>query len=106
MKFFEEIFFGQIFFWGVKLFWVKFFFCENLWGKKFLGEIFCVKTFWVKFFFDPRPTKGRGRGEGGEVGDGGEGGEGGELTSYLSFFLHGQNFWRIKFTPKNANFSR
>ena len=21
-------------------------------------------------------------------------------TSYLSFFLHGQNFWRIKFTPK------
>ena len=27
-------------------------------------------------------------------------------TSYLSFFLHGQNFWRIKFTPKNANFSR
>ena len=25
-------------------------------------------------------------------------------TSYLSFFLHGQNFWRIKFTPKNANF--
>ena len=27
-------------------------------------------------------------------------------TSYLSFFLHGQNFWIIKFTPKNANFSR
>ena len=27
-------------------------------------------------------------------------------TLYLSFFLHGQNFWRIKFTPKNANFSR
>ena len=28
--------------------------------------------------------------------------------SYLIFaiFLHGQNFWRIKFTPKNANFSR
>ena len=25
---------------------------------------------------------------------------------YLSFFSHGQNFWRIKFTPKNANFSR
>ena len=25
-------------------------------------------------------------------------------TWYLSFFLHGQNFWRIKFTPKNANF--
>ena len=23
-------------------------------------------------------------------------------TSYLSFFLHMQNFWRIKFTPKNA----
>ena len=23
-------------------------------------------------------------------------------TSYLSFFLHRQNFWRIKFTPKNA----
>ena len=21
-------------------------------------------------------------------------------TSYLSFFLHGQNFWKIKFTPK------
>ena len=32
---------------------------------------------------------------------------GGEIhTSYLSFFLHRQNFWRIKFTPKNANFSR
>ena len=30
------------------------------------------------------------------------------ITSYLIFviFLHGQNFWRIKFTPKNANFSR
>ena len=27
-------------------------------------------------------------------------------TWYLSFFLHGQNFWRKKFTPKNANFSR
>merc|ERR1711952_233417 len=37
-------------------------------------------------------------------------------TSYLSFFLHGQNFWIIKFTPKtpifrvksvkNATFSR
>ena len=28
--------------------------------------------------------------------------------SYLIFviFLHGQNFWRIKFTPKNSNFSR
>ena len=25
-------------------------------------------------------------------------------TWYLSFFLHEQNFWRIKFTPKNANF--
>ena len=25
-------------------------------------------------------------------------------TLYLSFFLHGQNFWRKKFTPKNANF--
>ena len=23
-------------------------------------------------------------------------------TSYLSFFLHRQNFWRIEFTPKNA----
>ena len=23
-------------------------------------------------------------------------------TSYLSFFLHRQNFWRMKFTPKNA----
>ena len=30
------------------------------------------------------------------------------LGSYLIFviFLHGQNFWIIKFTPKNANFSR
>ena len=27
-------------------------------------------------------------------------------TSNLSFFLHRQNFWRIKFTPKSANFSR
>ena len=27
-------------------------------------------------------------------------------TSYLSFFLHGQNFWKMKFTPKNANFLR
>ena len=28
--------------------------------------------------------------------------------TYLIFviFLHGQNFWRIKFAPKNANFSR
>ena len=26
-------------------------------------------------------------------------------TLYLSFLLHGQNFWRIKFTRKNANFS-
>ena len=28
--------------------------------------------------------------------------------AYLIFviFLHGQNFWRKKFTPKNANFSR
>ena len=25
-------------------------------------------------------------------------------TWYLSFFLHWQNFWTIKFTPKNANF--
>ena len=23
------------------------------------------------------------------------------LISYLSFFLHKQNFWRVKFTPKN-----
>ena len=23
-------------------------------------------------------------------------------TSYLSFFLHEQNFWRIKFTPKKT----
>ena len=30
----------------------------------------------------------------------------GAHTSNLSFLLHGQNFWRIKFTPKNANFSR
>ena len=28
------------------------------------------------------------------------------ITWYLSFFLHWQNFWGIKFTPKNANFSR
>ena len=30
------------------------------------------------------------------------------LSAYLIFviFLHWQNFWRIKFTPKNANFSR
>ena len=27
-------------------------------------------------------------------------------TSYLSFILHEQSFWRIKFTPKNTNFSR
>ena len=27
-------------------------------------------------------------------------------TWYLSFFLHGRNFWSIKFRPKNANFSR
>ena len=27
-------------------------------------------------------------------------------TWYLSFFLHEQKFLRIKFTPKNANFSR
>ena len=32
--------------------------------------------------------------------------DGSAHTSYLSFFLHWQNFWRIKFTPKNANFSR
>ena len=31
---------------------------------------------------------------------------GGEHTWYLSFFLHWQNFWRIKFTPKKTNFSR
>ena len=30
----------------------------------------------------------------------------GTHTWYLSFFLHCQNFWRIKFTPKNATFSR
>ena len=28
-----------------------------------------------------------------------------EYTSYLSFSLNRQNFWRIKFTPKNANSS-
>ena len=30
------------------------------------------------------------------------------VWSYLRFviFLHGQNFWRVKFTPKNTNFSR
>ena len=27
-------------------------------------------------------------------------------TLKLSFFLHWHNFWRVKFTPKNANFSR
>ena len=27
-------------------------------------------------------------------------------TSYLSFFLRSQIFWRMKLTPKNANFSR
>ena len=29
-----------------------------------------------------------------------------EVSSYLIFviFLHGQNFWRMKFTPKNPNF--
>ena len=27
-------------------------------------------------------------------------------TWYLSFFLHWQNFWKIKFTLKNANFLR
>ena len=27
-------------------------------------------------------------------------------TWCLSFFLHGQIFWRIKFTPKNSNFLR
>ena len=27
-------------------------------------------------------------------------------TWYLSFFLHWQNFWRVKLTPKNTNFSR
>ena len=31
-----------------------------------------------------------------------------KIRPYLIFviFLHWQNFWRIKFTPKNANFSR
>ena len=31
-----------------------------------------------------------------------------QAWTYLIFviFLHWQNFWRIKFTPKNANFSR
>ena len=28
------------------------------------------------------------------------------IPDICHFFLHGQNFWRIKFTPKNANFSR
>ena len=30
------------------------------------------------------------------------------VVAYLIFviFLHGQNFWIIKFTPKNANFLR
>ena len=27
-------------------------------------------------------------------------------TWYLSFLLHWQNFWRIKLTPENTNFSR
>ena len=54
------------------------------------GKFCCVKFFRVKFFsgenflgenfFDPRPPKGRGRGERGKVGDGGDGGDwGGEL---------------------------
>ena len=31
----------------------------------------------------------------------------GKHTLYLSFFLHGQNFWRIKFTRQfSANFPR
>ena len=32
----------------------------------------------------------------------------GHIQAYLIFviFLHWQNFWKIKFTPKNANFSR
>ena len=28
------------------------------------------------------------------------------IPDICHFFLHGQNFWRIKFTPKNTNFSR
>ena len=30
--------------------------------------------------------------------------DGNNHTWYLSFLLHWQNFWRIKFTPKNVNF--
>ena len=37
---------------------------------------------------------------------GGGEGVGEDHTLYLSFFLHWQNFWKTKFTPKNANFSR
>ena len=33
--------------------------------------------------------------------------DGGDNIPHIChFFLHGQNFWRIKFTPKNANFLR
>ena len=28
------------------------------------------------------------------------------IPDICHFFLHWQNFWKIKFTPKNANFSR
>ena len=50
-----------------------------------------------------------GKGKEGSIGGHPVRGEGGtplsypsskEHTSYLSFFLHRQNFWRIKFTPK------
>ena len=43
-------------------------------------------------------------GLGNQSGPGGQGGQG----AYLIFviFLHWQNFWSIKFTPKYANFSR
>ena len=44
------------------------------------------------------------------AGQAGLGGRGGsvDVGAYLIFviFLHWQNFWSIKFTPKNANFSR
>ena len=46
-------------------------------------------------------------GQGGPCGQGGPY-DLGDPGAYLIFviFLHGQNFWRIKCTPKNANFSR
>ena len=41
-------------------------------------EFFSGENFFGEIFFEPRPPKGRGRGEGGEVGDKGDRGEGGD----------------------------